>query len=230
MMRLTKKKKLLNDDLKIGTVYKLVDAINFLKKYTSKKFDESIDVSVILGIDAKKSDQQIRGVLSLPKMPEKKIRIAVFAEGDDAEKAKKNGADIVGSDDLVESIKKGDIKFDKCVSTPEMMVKVSSVGQILGPKGMMPNPKLGTVTKNIEEAIKNIKAGQIEFKTDKAGIVHTSIGKASFSDADLQKNVNYFFSELQKKKPTSSKGIFIKKLYINSTMGPGLQVDPTSVM
>jgi len=229
-MRLTKKKKLLNDDLKIGTVYKLVDAINFLKKYTSKKFDESIDVSVILGIDAKKSDQQIRGVLSLPKMPEKKIRIAVFAEGDDAEKAKKNGADIVGSDDLVESIKKGDIKFDKCVSTPEMMVKVSSVGQILGPKGMMPNPKLGTVTKNIEEAIKNIKAGQIEFKTDKAGIVHTSIGKASFSDADLQKNVNYFFSELQKKKPTSSKGIFIKKLYINSTMGPGLQVDPTSVM
>tara|TARA_B100000524_G_scaffold343862_1_gene240426 strand:- start:453 stop:1142 length:690 start_codon:yes stop_codon:yes gene_type:complete len=229
-MRLTRKKKLLNDDLKIGTVYKLVDAINFLKKYTSKKFDESIDVSVILGIDAKKSDQQIRGVLSLPKMPEKKIRIAVFAEGDDAEKAKKNGADIVGSDDLVESIKKGDIKFDKCVSTPEMMVKVSSVGQILGPKGMMPNPKLGTVTKNIEEAIKNIKAGQIEFKTDKAGIVHTSIGKASFSDADLQKNVNYFFSELQKKKPTSSKGIFIKKLYINSTMGPGLQVDPTSVM
>ncbi len=229
-MRLTKKKKLLNDDLKIGTVYKLVDAINFLKKYTSKKFDESIDVSVILGIDAKKSDQQIRGVLSLPKMPEKKIRIAVFAEGDDAEKAKKNGADIVGSDDLVESIKKGDIKFDKCVSTPEMMVKVSSVGQILGPKGMMPNPKLGTVTKNIEEAIKNIKAGQVEFKTDKAGIVHTSIGKASFSDADLQKNVNYFFSELQKKKPTSSKGIFIKKLYINSTMGPGLQVDPTSVM
>ena len=229
-MRLTKKKKLLNDDLKIGTVYKLVDAINFLKKYTSKKFDESIDVSVILGIDAKKSDQQIRGVLSLPKMPEKKIRIAVFAEGDDAEKAKKNGADIVGSDDLVESIKKGDIKFDKCVSTPEMMVKVSSVGQILGPKGMMPNPKLGTVTKNIEEAIKNIKAGQIEFKTDKAGIVHTSIGKASFSDADLQKNVNYFFSELQKKKPTSSKGIFIKKIYINSTMGPGLQVDPTSVM
>ena len=122
------------------------------------------------------------------------------------------------------------IKFDKCISTPEMMVKVSSVGQILGPKGMMPNPKLGTVTKNIEEAIKNIKAGQIEFKTDKAGIVHTSIGKASFTDADLQKNINFFFTELQKKKPTSSKGIFIKKFYINSTMGPGLQVDPTSVM
>ena len=209
---------------------KLDDAISFLKKHTSKKFDESIDVSVMLGVDAKKSDQQIRGVLSLPKMPEKKIRIAVFAEGDDAEKAMKNGADIVGSDELVEEIKKGNIKFDKCMSTPEMMVKVSSVGQILGPKGIMPNPKLGTVTKNIEEAIKNIKAGQIEFKTDKAGIVHTSVGKASFTDADLQKNINFFFTELQKKKPTSSKGIFIKKFYINSTMGPGLQVDPTSVM
>ena len=147
----------------------------------------------MLGVDAKKSDQQIRGVLSLPKMPEKKIRIAVFAEGDDAEKAMKSGADIVGSDELVEEIKKGNIKFDKCVSTPEMMVKVSSVGQILGPKGIMPNPKLGTVTKNIEEAIKNIKAGQIEFKTDKAGIVHTSVGKASFTDADLQKNINFFF-------------------------------------
>ena len=163
-------------------------------------------------------------------MPEKKIRIAVFAEGDDADKAKKNGADIVGSEDLVESIKKGDIKFDKCISTPEMMVKVSTVGQILGPKGMMPNPKLGTVTKNIEEAIKNIKAGQIEFKTDKAGIVHASIGKASFTDEDLQKNFNFFFNELKKKKPASSKGVFIKKLFINSTMGPGLQVDPTSVM
>ena len=229
-MRLTKKKKLLNDDLKIGTVYKLVDAINFLKKYTSKKFDESIDVSVILGIDAKKSDQQIRGVLSLPKMPEKKIRIAVFAEGDDAEKAKKNGADIVGSDDLVESIKKGDIKFDKCISTPQMMVKVSSIGQILGPKGIMPNPKLGTVTKDLTQAIKNIKAGQVEYKTDKAGIVHLSVGKISFTDEELKKNITFFFSELQKKKPTSSKGIFIKKIYINSTMGPGLQVDPTSVM
>ena len=229
-MKITKKRKLVNGELKLGEVYKLSDAISFLKKHTSKKFDESIDVSVILGVDAKKSDQQIRGVLSLPKMPEKKIRIAVFAEGDDAEKAMKNGADIVGSDELVEEIKKGNIKFDKCVSTPEMMVKVSSVGQILGPKGIMPNPKLGTVTKNIEEAIKNIKAGQIEFKTDKAGIVHTSVGKASFTDADLQKNINFFFTELQKKKPTSSKGIFIKKFYINSTMGPGLQVDPTSVM
>lgn len=229
-MRFTKKQKSINSDIKPGHIFKLKDAIEVIKKHTSKKFDESVDLSILLGIDAKKSDQQVRGVLSLPKMPEKKIRIAVFAEGDDAEKAKKNGADVVGSDDLVELIKKGDIKFDKCISTPELMAKVSAVGQILGPKGMMPNPKLGTVTKNIEEAIKTIKAGQIEFKTDKAGIVHASVGKASFTDADLEKNISFFFTELQKKKPTSSKGIFIKKFYINSTMGPGLQVDLTSVM
>ena len=229
-MRFTKKQKSINSDIKPGHIFKLKDAIEVLKKHSSKKFDESIDLSVSLGIDAKKSDQQVRGVLSLPKMPEKKIRIAVFAEGDDAEKAKKNGADVVGSDDLVELIKKGDIKFDKCISTPELMAKVSAVGQILGPKGMMPNPKLGTVTKNIEEAIKTIKAGQIEFKTDKAGIVHASVGKASFTDADLEKNISFFFTELQKKKPTSSKGIFIKQFFINSTMAPGLQVDLTSVM
>ena len=229
-MRFTKKQKSINSDIKPGHLFKIKDALEVLKKHSSKKFDESVDLSVSLGIDAKKSDQQVRGVLSLPKMPEKKIRIAVFAEGDDAEKAKKNGADVVGSDDLVELIKKGDIKFDKCISTPELMAKVSAVGQILGPKGMMPNPKLGTVTKNIEEAIKTIKAGQIEFKTDKAGIVHASVGKASFTDADLEKNISFFFTELQKKKPTSSKGIFIKKFYINSTMGPGLQVDLTSVM
>lgn len=192
-MRFTKKQKLINSDIKRGHIFKLKDALEVLKKHTSKKFDESVDLSVSLGIDAKKSDQQVRGVLSLPKMPEKKIRIAVFAEGDDAEKAKNNGADVVGSDDLVELIKKGDIKFDKCISTPELMAKVSAVGQILGPKGMMPNPKLGTVTKNIEEAIKTIKAGQIEFKTDKAGIVHASVGKASFTDADLEKNISFFY-------------------------------------
>ena len=229
-MRISKKKKVISESIKPGSTFGFVDALDLVKKHKSKKFDESVDVSVILGIDAKKSDQQVRGVLSLPKMPEKKIKIAVFAEGDDVEVAKKNGADIVGSDDLIELVKKGNIKFDKCISTPQMMVKVSSIGQILGPKGIMPNPKLGTVTKDLAEAIKNIKAGQVEYKTDKAGIVHLSIGKISFSDDELKKNIAFFFAELQKKKPTSSKGIFIKKVYINSTMGPGLQVDPTSVM
>ena len=205
-------------------------AISLAKKYTSKKFDESFDISVVLGIDAKKSDQQIRGVLSLPKMPDKKIKVAVFADDNDQDSAKKAGADIIGADDLIEKIKGGQIDFDKCISTPQMMVKVSAIGQILGPKGLMPNPKLGTVTNNIEEAVKKVKAGQIEYKTDKAGIVHTTLGKASFSDEELKNNLIFFFKELKKKKPETSKGIFIKKIYINTTMGPGLQVDPTSVM
>ena len=229
-MKQTKKFKQIIKDGKINGLHKAEDAITIAKKYISKKFDESVDISVVLGIDSKKADQQIRGVLSLPKMPEKKIKIAVFADGKDIDLAKKSGADIVGGDDLIENTKKGEINFDKCISTPEMMVKVSTLGQVLGPKGLMPNPKLGTVTKDIEVAIKKIRAGQIEFKTDKAGIVHTSIGKASFDDKELVANLKFFFAELQKKKPTSSKGIFIKKLFINTTMGPGLQIDPTSVM
>jgi len=210
--------------------FKLDEAISISKKYTSKNFDESLDISIILGIDAKKSDQQIRGVLSLPKMPEKNVKVAVFADGDDIKKATDAGAEIVGSDDLIESVKKGDINFDKCISTPKMMVKVSTLGQILGPKGLMPNPKLGTVTNDLEEAIKKIKSGQIEFKTDKAGIIHASIGKLSFSESELKKNILFFLEEIKKKKPETSKGVFLKKFFINSTMGPGLQVDPTSVM
>ena len=166
----------------------------------------------------------------MPKMPSKKIRIAVFADGEDIDKAKKAGAEIVGGDELIESIKKGDLNFDKCVSTPKMMVKVSTIGQILGPKGLMPNPKLGTVTTEVEQAIKNIKSGQIEFKTDKSGIVHANVGKVSFSTEELTKNIRFLFEEVKKKKPETSKGVFIKKFYINSTMGPGLQVDPTSVI
>ena len=187
-------------------------------------------ISIILGIDAKKSDQQIRGVISLPKMPKKNIKIAVFADGDDVEKAKTAGAEIVGGDDLIDKIKKGEMNFDKCISTPKMMVKVSSLGQILGPKGLMPNPKLGTVTNDVVDAIKNVKLGQVEYKTDKAGIIHVSVGKISFSADELKKNIEFLLQEIKKKKPETSKGIFIKKFFINSTMGPGLQVDPTSVM
>ena len=229
-MKNSKKFKLINEEIKEKTIHKLEEALNISKKFASKKFDESIDISIILGIDAKKSDQQIRGVTSLPKMPKKNVKIAVFADGDDIEKAKGAGAEIVGGDDLIESIKKGELNFDKCISTPKMMVKVSSLGQILGPKGLMPNPKLGTVTNDVANAIKNIKLGQVEFKTDKAGIIHVSVGKASFSESELKKNIEYLLEEITKKKPESSKGIFIKKFFINSTMGPGLQVDPTSVM
>ena len=229
-MKNSKKQKLIEKEIKEKTIHKLEEAVDISKKFASKKFDESLDISIILGIDAKKSDQQIRGVTSLPKMPKKNIKIAVFADGEDIEKAKKAGAEIVGGDDLIENIKKGELNFDKCISTPKMMVKVSSLGQILGPKGLMPNPKLGTVTNDVVNAIKNVKLGQVEYKTDKAGIIHISVGKISFSDDELKKNIEYFIGEIKKKKPETSKGIFIKKFFINSTMGPGLQVDPTSVM
>ena len=229
-MKQTKKSKIILSQLKAKSIYKIEEAISVAKKYASKKFDETLDISIVLGVDAKKSDQQVRGVVSLPKMPSKKIKVAVFADGDDLKKAEVSGADIYGSEDLIEKVKKGEINFDKCISTPKMMSKVSVLGQVLGPKGMMPNPKLGTVTNDLEEAIKTIKSGQVEYKTDKAGIVHAPVGKISFSDADLKKNILFLVDELKKKKPENSKGVFIKKFFINSTMGPGLQVDSTSVM
>jgi large subunit ribosomal protein L1 len=167
-MKLSKKKKQIREELEGTSFLKLSEALPIAKKFSSKKFDESFDITVVLGIDAKKSDQQIRGVISLPKMPEKKIKIAVFADGKDADDAKKSGADIVGGEDLIEKVKSGEINFDKCISTPQMMTKVSVLGQILGPKGLMPNPKLGTVSGDIVDAIKKVRSGQIEYKTDKA--------------------------------------------------------------
>ncbi len=229
-MKNTKKLKLIKQEIKEKTLHKLEEALDISKKFASGNFDESLDVSIILGIDAKKSDQQIRGVTSLPKMPKKNVKIAVFADGDDIDKAKAAGAEVVGGDELIDSIKKGELNFDKCISTPKMMVKVSALGQILGPKGLMPNPKLGTVANDVATAIKNIKLGQVEYKTDKAGIIHVSIGKISFSKDELKKNIEFLVGEIKKKKPETSKGIFIKRFFINSTMGPGLQVDPTSVM
>ena len=229
-MKNTKKLKLIKQEIKEKTLHKLDEALDISKKVASGNFDESLDISIILGIDAKKSDQQIRGVTSLPKMPKKNVKIAVFADGDDIDKAKAAGAEVVGGDELIDTIKKGEMNFDKCVSTPKMMVKVSALGQILGPKGLMPNPKLGTVANDVAAAIKNIKLGQVEYKTDKAGIIHVSVGKISFSKDELKKNIEFLVGEIKKKKPETSKGIFIKRFFINSTMGPGLQVDLTSVM
>lgn len=229
-MKNTKKSKEIQKELEGKDLFKFDEALSITKKFASKKFDENLDISVVLGIDAKKSDQQIRGVISLPKMPKKDVKVAVFADGDDIKKAQDAGADIVGAEELIDRVKQGELNFDKCISTPKMMVKVSSLGQILGPKGLMPNPKLGTVTNDIKEGVKNIKSGQIEFKTDKAGIVHVPIGKVSFTDDEIKKNLLFFMDELKKRKPENSKGIFIKKFFINSTMGPGLQVDSTSVM
>lgn len=229
-MIMTKKKKQIAKEIDLKRKYSLDDAINISKKFASKKFDESIDICIKLGIDPKKSDQLVRGVVTLPKSKEKKIKVAVFAEGEEAEKAKKSGAEIVGSEDLINDIKNGKIDFDKCISTPNMMPKVSVLGQILGPKGLMPNPKLGTVSANLEEAIQKVKSGQLEFKTDKGGLVHASIGNCSLDQKDLTNNVKFFYSEILKTKPSSSKGIFIKEIFLTSTMGPGLKIEETSVI
>ena len=226
---MNKKKKLLNKEIDLTKKYSLKDAILLSKKFSSKKFDESLDICLKLGIDPKKSDQAVRGVLSLPKMKVKDIKIAVFADGEDSEKAKKAGADIVGSDDLIDEIKSGKLNFDKCISTPSMMAKVGALGQILGPKGLMPNPKLGTVSKDLDEAIKKVKAGQLEYKSDKGGLVHASVGNISLGEDDLINNIKFLYSELIKVKPSGSKGVFIKEIFLSSTMGPGLKIDETSV-
>ena len=226
----SKKQKNILKEVNRNKNYKIEDAIDITKKFTSKNFDESIDVAITLGIDPKKSDQLIRGAIALPKGLAKEVKVAVFASGSDLDKAKSSGADIFGEDDLIEKVKSGNIPFDKCISTPEMMSKVGALGQILGPKGLMPNPKLGTVTKNITEMVKKIKAGQTEYKTEKGGIVHVCIGKSSFSSEDIVNNIKFLYKELNKAKPSTSKGTFIKNISLNSTMGPGLKVDLTSII
>ena len=225
MTKYTKKQKIINEELQNKDTFKLDEAIVISKKFTSKKFDESLDISIILGIDAKKSDQQIRGVLSLPKMPEKKVKVAVFADGDDIKKSKDAGAEIVGSDDLIEMVKKGEINFDKCISTPKMMVKVSSLGQILGPKGLMPNPKLGTVTNDIKKAVTDAKSGQVEIRNDKDGNIGVSIGKKSFHDDQLLKNFHAILDALEKEKSNNTlKGDLIKNTFVTSSMGVSYKV------
>ena len=226
----SKKLRKIQKEIKLHEIFQLSNAIETLKVYASKKFDESVDITVRLGIDAKKTDQLVRGVISLPFGIVKKVKIAVFASGDDIDKAQNSGADIVGGEDLVDEVKNGKINFDKCIATPEMMPKVGSLGQILGPKGLMPNPKLGTVTKNVEDAIKNVRAGQLEYKTDKGGNVHASVGKCSLTNDKIIENIKFFYKELNKAKPTSSKGTFIKSIYLSTTMGPGLQVEVSSVI
>lgn len=229
-MRMSKKKKLINKEVDLLKKYTLKDALEIQRKYATKKFDESIDICIKLGVDAKKSDQAIRGVMKLPNRFAKEITVAVFAEGKDAENARNAGADLVGSDELIEEVKSGKINFTKCVSTPEMMAKVGTLGQILGPKGLMPNPKLGTVSKDMEKAVGDLKEGQLEFKTDKGGLVHASIGRCSLNDEEIVNNAKFFYKEILKNKPSASKGIFIKGIFISTTLGPGLKIEETSVI
>ncbi len=228
-MRQSKNRKNLIKKLEIGKVYEPIEAIKFLKENSYVKFDESLEVAVNLKIDSNKTDQNVRGVLSLPKGTGKKIRVAVMAKGDKAKEASDAGADIVGDEDLVQQVTNGKINFDLLIATPDMMPTVGKIGKILGPKGLMPNPKLGTVTQDVRKAVSNAKAGQVQFKNDKAGIIHAGIGKLNFTEEDLLQNLKSFYTSISKSKPDAVKGSFIKKVSIASTMGFGLQINTTSL-
>jgi large subunit ribosomal protein L1 len=205
------------------------EALTLLKKFATVKFKESVDVAVNLGIDAKKSDQVVRGSTVLPHGTGKSLRVAVFAQGNNAEAARQAGADVVGFEDLAEKIKAGQMDFDRVIASPDAMRIVGQLGQILGPRGLMPNPKVGTVTPNVAEAVKNAKSGQVRYRTDKAGIVHAQIGRANFEPTALKENLLALVNDLQKIKPATSKGIYLKKLTVSSTMGPGVTVDQSSL-
>jgi len=210
-------------------LYPVADALNLVKECAKAKFDESIDVAVQLGIDAKKSDQVVRGAVVLPAGTGKSVRVAVFAQGAKADEAKAAGADIVGMDDLAADIKAGNINFDVVIASPDTMRIVGTLGQVLGPRGLMPNPKVGTVTPDVATAVKNAKAGQVQYRTDKAGIVHATIGRASFNVDQLKTNLDALIEALNKAKPSASKGIYLKKIALSSTMGVGVQVDQASL-
>ena len=229
MTTITKRQKAQQNKIDRNKNYAVGDALKLAKELATAKFDESIDVAVSLGIDARKSDQLVRGSVVLPAGTGKTVRVAVFAQGDKAEAAKAAGADIVGFEDLAADIKAGNINFDVVVATPDSMRVVGQLGQILGPRGLMPNPKVGTVTKDVAGAVKNSKAGQVQYRTDKGGIVHSTIGRASFAPEQLEQNLKALVDALVKAKPAASKGQYLKKIAVSSTMGPGVRVDATSL-
>lgn len=229
MARQGKRMKSIREQVERGKVYGLDEALELLKKTSKVKFKESVDVAIRLGIDPKKSDQAVRGASVLPNGTGKSVRVAVFTQGENAEKAKAAGADVVGMDDLHDQIKGGDLSFDVVIASPDAMRVVGKLGQVLGPRGLMPNPKVGTVTPDIETAVKNAKAGQVRFRTDKAGIVHTTIGKADFEVDALKGNLAALLAELVRLKPAASKGQYVKKVAISTTMGPGVIVDHTQI-
>jgi large subunit ribosomal protein L1 len=228
-MKITKNNKKLMDSIDISKTYEPIEAIKILKENKYAKFDETLEVAINLGIDSNKTDQGIRGVTSLPKGTGKSVNVAVLTKGDKQKEAKDAGADLVGENDLIESISSGKISFDLLIASPDMMPSVGKVAKILGPKGLMPNPKLGTVTPDIATAVKNAKAGQVQFKNDKGGIVHAGIGKMSFDENDLLENLKFFYSSISKSKPETVKGSFIKKVTIASTMGVGLEINLASL-
>jgi large subunit ribosomal protein L1 len=229
MAKLSKKQKKIAESVDTLKLYAVDEAIDVVKANATAKFDETIEVAMNLGVDPRHSDQMVRGVVTLPAGTGKTVRVAVFARGDKAEEAKKAGADVVGAEDLMETIQGGQIDFDRVIATPDMMGVVGRLGKVLGPKGLMPNPKLGTVTPNVTEAVKAAKGGQVEFRVEKAGIIHSGIGKASFSNEDLRRNFDAFVEAIVRSKPTGAKGKYVRKVAMSSSMGPGLKVDLAEV-
>ena len=229
MAKLSKKRKQMAEKIEADKNYSVEEAVSLITEFASEKFKESFDVSINLGVDPRKSDQVVRGSTTLPAGTGKEIKVAVFAQGENAEKAKVAGADIVGFEDLAESIQDGNMDFDVVIATPDAMRVVGKLGTILGPRGLMPNPKVGTVTPDVEGAVKNAKAGQVRFRTDKNGIVHGGIGKVGFDSTAVKSNLEALLIDLKKAKPSSAKGVYIKKVVLSSTMGPGLLIDQSSL-
>src|SRR4030095_9049580 len=225
MAKLTKKQKAQAGSVDRYKFYAVDEALALVKQNATAKFDETVEVALNLGVDPRHADQMVRGVVNLPKGTGKEVRVAVFAKGAKAEEATAAGADVVGAEDLMETIQGGQIDFDRVIATPDMMGVVGRLGKVLGPKGLMPHPKLGTVTMDVNKAVTDAKSGQIEFRVEKAGIIHAGIGKASFSEGDLKENFNAFLDAILKAKPSGAKGKFIKKLSVSSTMGPGIKLD-----
>ena len=229
MAKLSKRFQGLRSSIDSNVHYSIDEAIDLVKKTATAKFDESVDVAINLGVDSRKSDQVIRGSVVLPKGTGKTVRVAVFTQGANVEAAKEAGADVVGFEDLAAEIKAGNLDFDVVIASPDAMRIVGQLGTILGPRGLMPNPKVGTVTPNVAEAVRNAKAGQVQYRTDKAGVVHATIGRASFAAADLRENFNTLLDAVVKAKPAATKGQYLKKIALSSTMGPGVRVDVGSV-
>ncbi len=229
MAAMSKRRKAAREKIDAERFYPVDEALSLVKELATARFAESVDVSVNLGVDPRKSDQVVRGSTVLPNGTGKSVRVAVFAQGENAEKASAAGADVVGFEDLAETIKSGDLNFDVVIATPDAMRVVGQLGQVLGPRGLMPNPKVGTVTADVESAVKNAKAGQVRYRTDKAGIIHCPIGRADFEVDALRENLDALLADLRKAKPAASKGAYVKKLSVSSTMGPGVSIDKASV-
>jgi len=229
MAQAGKRVRKIRDGIDRDKLYPLADAIRMVKERAVAKFDETIEVALNLGVDPRHADQMVRGVASLPNGSGRSVRVAVFARGDRAEEAKKAGADVVGAEELVETVQKGEINFDRCIATPDMMPLVGRLGKILGPRGLMPNPKVGTVTNDIAAAVKDAKGGAIEFRAEKAGIVHAGVGKASFSEEALVENIRALTEAVNRARPSGAKGTYMKRIAVASTQGPGVRIDPASL-